>query len=387
MSRRSKQLCLLAMAMATIGCAYGWSSTAALLVTAAGWSPQATLRAFAALSLGIAGGVAAAGFLVTSAGHGRTAAIGLVLWAFGLIASSLTGFNASWEASVTTLEFMGGTGVGIAYMSLVSAFRAAFPHDPVKGGAIGPLGFAAGAILFVSAESLAHDVYDAVVTQIVLAAISISLALVVWTSFGAISPKPTSTSDQPEIHYGRMFRLWALLMLNVAPGMTFVAIAITWLTSQSGVTFTHASLVFALALPALPCGQLLCGRLATGFGMRPVFLAMFMTRTFAFAVASLLPSVASPLALLVLAFACHGGGFGMFPRLVARASSGDNARHLGIVLTGWGIGGTIGVLAVYPYDRLDPSGHGFAVLAICMAFGVLLTWGMTFEDEQEVAWI
>jgi uncharacterized membrane protein YadS len=104
-----------------------------------------------------------------------------------------------------------------------------------------------------------------------------------------------------------------------------------------------------------------------------VFLLMFSIRSLAFAAASFSPQSVWSWSLSVLSLACHGGGFGLIPKMVAKSGLGSDSRLLGLVLSGWGIGGAVGVAAILPALN-DPLAHeGYLVIAGLMAIGVVLS--------------
>jgi hypothetical protein len=55
--------------------------------------------------------------------------------------------------------------------------------------------------------------------------------------------------------------------------------------------------------------------------------------------------------------------------MVAKSGLGTNSKLLGLVLSGWGIGGLVGVAAILP-EIGEPLAHtGYAVIAVLMVIG------------------
>jgi hypothetical protein len=59
--------------------------------------------------------------------------------------------------------------------------------------------------------------------------------------------------------------------------------------------------------------------------------------------------------------------------MVAKSRLRSDSRLLGLVLSGWGFGGVIGVAAILPAVNDSLFQKGYAVIAALMAIGVLLS--------------
>jgi MFS family permease len=202
------------------------------------------------------------------------------------------------------------------------------------------------------------------------------LALGVIVALVLADPPLPSTADARKRAGGwrrDLLYLWALLSLNVVPGMAVIAIAVPWFRSTRPWSFVEAALALSGALFSLPVGQTLWGIAADRFGNRAVFLLMFSIRFLAFAATAFSPQSVWPWSLSFVCLACHGGGFGLLPRMVAKSRLGSDPRLLGLVLSGWGVGGAVGVAAILPAVNNTYPQKGYAVIAGLMAVGALLS--------------
>jgi OFA family oxalate/formate antiporter-like MFS transporter len=383
MPSRARQTAISLAAMATIGSSYGWSITALVLQSAKSQSPVTSDRAFAGLVLGIGIGVGLSGFTIRVIGYRRTILLGMILWGASLLAAASIGFGGSIPLLWTTYGLPGGIGVGMAYLALVLIFREAFKDRPLLGGAIGPLGFTSGTIIFAIAQWSGFGTHANTIVHIALGITSIALGFTV--TFLNLDPlKPECSSELvPSLRSGRFWRLWAILAINVAPGMATVAVGAIWLTNASGISPRSAVLRFASATPALTAGQLFWGYVASRFGDRVSFMAMFAIRFLAFLFAIWMPSHLDVWAIFVLVLSCHGGGFGLIPRIVRRILSGNDSRVLGLILTAWGIGGFLGVLLILPHTENSSIYSGINALTVLMLLGFLTTLGTNFSEDSE----
>jgi hypothetical protein len=112
---------------------------------------------------------------------------------------------------------------------------------------------------------------------------------------------------------------------------------------------------------------------------------MFSVRALAFAVAFFTPQSVWPLSLSFVYLACHGGGFGLLPKMAAKSPLGSDSRLLGLVLSGWGVGGVVGAAAILPAVNDALAQTGYAVIAGLMAIGALLSVKhATFKQRPEL---
>jgi hypothetical protein len=64
--------------------------------------------------------------------------------------------------------------------------------------------------------------------------------------------------------------------------------------------------------------------------------------------------------------------------MLAKSRLGSNSQRLGVVLSGWGVGGVVGVAAILPAVDNPFAPTGYASIAGLMAVGVLLS--VKFRD-------
>jgi MFS transporter, OFA family, oxalate/formate antiporter len=375
------QFVLLIAAMAIVGSVYGWSTTAAIGAGSTAWSAREGASAFGILSAGIGAGVVISGFLLPLWGYAKTVAAGLETWALALLLFAHFGFSGGTRTPSVILLIIAGAGVGLAYLALVSLFRTLFARATVVSGLIGPLGFASGAAIISLAQSI-HPSIDVVKQAYRAFGVgALILGIIVLT----VLPEPVvSKSGKITTQAGSrdLFYLWALLSLNVVPGMAVISIAIPWFRTTRQCSFEEAVVAFSAVIFSLPLGQTIWGMAAHRFGDRMVFPLMFSLRCLGFAVACFSPQSVWSLSLASVSLACHGGGFGLIPRMVAKSRLGSDSRLLGIVLSGWGIGGAVGVAAILP-QLSDPLAYqGYLIIAVLMAIGGLLSARCpTFEES------
>jgi hypothetical protein len=374
MKKKSSQIALVIAAMATVGSVCGWSTTAAILAGSTLWPAKEAASVFGILAAGIGAGVVISGALLPLLGYAKTVAAGLITWGLALLVFSQFGFPRGARTPLVILAVVAGAGVGLAYLALVSFFRTLFARPTVISGLIGPLGFAAGAAIISLAQAI-RPLIDTVAHVSQAFGIG-ALALGILVLFFLVEPPVSHTAVErtsAKSLYPDLLYFWALLSLNVVPGMAILAIAVPWFRNTRSWSLGEAALALSAVVFSLPIGQTAWGMVAKRFSDRAAFFLMFSVRALAFAAASFSPQSVWPWSLSCVCLACHGGGFGLLPRMVAKSRLESDSRTLGLVLSGWGVGGVVGVAIILPAVN-DPLGQtGYAVIAGLMAIGVLLS--------------
>jgi OFA family oxalate/formate antiporter-like MFS transporter len=374
MKKKSSQVALVIAAMATVGSIYGWSITATILSGSGAWPAKEAISAFGLLSLGIGAGVVVSGLLLPALGYAKTVAAGLVTWGLVLLVFSQLGFPGRARTPLIILAVVAGAGVGLAYLALVSFFRTLFAKATVISGLIGPLGFATGAAIISLAQAIRPSIDRVVLVSrsFGIGALGLGILVLFFLVEPRVSRTPVERTSGRELRSDLLY-FWVLLSLNVVPGMAVLAIAVPWFCDTRSWSPGEAGLALSAAVFALPIGQTVWGMVAHRFGSRAAFFLMFSVRALAFAAAFFSPQSVWPWSLLFICLACHGGGFGLLPTMVAKSRLGSDPRMLGLVLSGWGAGGVAGVLAILPVANDSLAQKGYAVIAGLMAIGMLLS--------------
>ncbi|WP_186079870.1 hypothetical protein [Burkholderia gladioli] len=362
------------ISMAAIGSVYGWSGSASLLLTSEAWTPAETLRFFMVLVAGIGAGVALATAPQKSIGSSSTAALGLALWGATLLFLPLAGLyrGLSWTALV--LALLGGIGVGVAYLTLLSLFRDLMANrTTLLSGIIGPLGFGSGSLIACAALLVRADQQGLTRIQQGFGLLSLLCAVSLPFIFPGSRPSLSRTHAAPAGPARGIQYLWILLFLNVAPGMALVAITIPWFISH-GVSQQPAILLMCAALPALPLGQLAGAAVAKRWGENQAFRVMFVLRAMVFAIAATGLGPSGSWIVLAITLACHGGGFGLIPRIVGNTLLREHPASLAYVLSSWGAGGIVGIALFYPGIGRAHEAFGFVGLILLMLIGIALSF-------------
>jgi hypothetical protein len=108
-------------------------------------------------------------------------------------------------------------------------------------------------------------------------------------------------------------------------------------------------------------------------GDKEAFRTMFIVRAIAFAAVAFRSELISSWIIFALTLACHGGGFGLIPKIVGGTALRHDSASVGYVLSAWGVGGIVGIAI---FDRAVMSGEtwlGFGGLAALMMTGAVMS--------------
>lgn len=373
----------------TLGAVYAWSVFRIPLAKQFHWSiAEVTLTFTICISVV---GVAAffGGLWLNKKGPRVVALAGGFLYGLGAILASFSADRLWWL--YVSYGFIGGIGLGLAYIVPVAVLVKWFPdrRGLITGIAVG--GFGAGAL--VTAPVATHLIQTVGVLQ-TFAYLGVAyLVITMATGYMMQNPpdgwKPagwTPTATQSAQRAGKEYTLagalktwqwwalWLLLFLNTSAGISVI--------SQESPMFQE----IAKASVAVAAGMV--GIASIGNAAGRVFWAWIsdtITRRWAFAVMFLLqvglfwalPSITSVALLTVVSFIvlmCYGGGFGTLPAFAADYFGSKNVGPIyGLMLTAWGAASAFGPLLIAHMRQFTGNyASGLHVIAIIMAVSILL---------------
>lgn len=360
-----------------LGTVYAWSYFQSLIVDYTGWNHTQTSWAFSfsIFMLGIS--AAWGGINLPKYGPRKLAILGGILYALSyLFAGIALHYHSLWILYLG-FGFVGGTGLGLAYVTPVATVSSWFTkHQGLATGMV-VMGFGFGAL--VMSKILAP--YFLFISQSDLSKTFLYigfLLLVLLPSFAwFLKPFPNKISEGKRtqtlhsIHYilaKPFIILWCIFLINITAGMVFIAFQspllqdlllknltisemnpsdISISLAASGATLIGVSSIFNGA------GRFTWAALSDKIGRITTFKILLLTQTLVFAALLFVqnPIVFSILVCIILL--CYGGGFGLMPSLI---KDSYGAKHMaamyGSILTAWSIGGILGPqLVAYMKDK------------------------------------
>lgn len=385
-----------------LGTVYAWSYFQTPIVEYTGWSHTQTTWAFS-LSIFMLGISAAwGGINLPNYGPRKLAIIGGFLYALGYLIAGVALQYHSLSLLYIGFGFIGGTGLGLAYVTPVATVSTWFTkHQGLATGMV-VMGFGFGALVMSKMlapffMSISHSdlsktfLYIGVLLLVLLP--SFAWLLKPYGSENTIEKSNHATIPIQYIFAKPFMILWLIFLINITAGMVFIAfqspllqdlLLIKLSTSDlspselsisltaSGATLIAVSSIFN------GVGRFTWATLSDKIGRITTFKILLLTQTLVFIALLFVqnPIVFSILVCIILL--CYGGGFGLMPSLIKDIYGAKlMAAMYGSILTAWSIGGVLGPqLVAYMKDN-HAENAGF--LVYLMSGGMLLIgFGLSF---------
>ncbi|MET9408509.1 OFA family MFS transporter [Streptomyces sp. NPDC002935] len=384
----------------SIGQAYAWSVFKPPLESALGLSGTQSALPF---QLGIVMlGLSAAfgGTFVERNGPRWAMTVALVCFSSGFLIAALGAATEQYWLIVFGYGFVGGTGLGIGYISPVSTLIKWFPDRPGMATGIAIMGFGGGALIASpwSAQMLKSFGSDS--SGIALAFLVHGLTYAVFMTLGVLlvrvprGEKPTASSGpsaldgvqvsaRNAVRTPQFWCLWIVLCMNVTAGIGILEKAAPMITDFFADTSTPVSASAAAGFVALLSAANMAGRIGWSstsdlIGRKNIYRVYLGVGALMYALIAWLGDSSKPLfilgALVILSF--YGGGFATIPAYLKDlfGTYQVGAIH-GRLLTAWSTAGVLGPLIVnWIADHQEAAGkHGSSLygLSFLIMIGLL----------------
>ncbi|MGC3997713.1 MAG: OFA family MFS transporter [Anaeromyxobacter sp.] len=407
------------LGMAVLGTVYSWSLFTQPLIAAFGWSSATATWAFslAIFSLGV--GATLGGRWQDRVGPRPVAVTGFALWALGNVLAGLGTARLGAPWLYATYGVMGGLGLGLGYVTPVSAVTKWFPDRRGLGSGLVVMGFGLGAFgysTFLKSwpafAAVSHQAVEVVAARAHLApgqpapalppeAVALLMSIFLWSGAvyavvgiacallvrnpppqasapaAAAGAAPASALDLPPsqaLRTGRFWALWGMLFLDVTAGILFISSAVPIMRELTGAAPAAAVAVYGVLALFNGLGRLVWGALSDRLGRNLAYVLIFGSQALIFAAVGGVHTLGWVGVLFAVVLLGYGGGFGVMPSFVA---DHFGTRSLGVnygwVLTAWGVGGVVGpIFAATVKDATGSYAGALPVIAVMLAAAVLL---------------
>jgi OFA family oxalate/formate antiporter-like MFS transporter len=391
--------------MMCLGTVYAWSFFQDLLVRqyagVYGWtnSQAAWVFSFAIFFLGLS--AAGGGVFLKRTGPGKMALAGGILFALGHAIAALALRRGSLMLLILGYGVVGGTGLGLGYVTPVATVSAWFPDK--KGLATGMvvMGFGFGALLmskvfaplFLSAAS--GDLSSAFLLMggafLILTVGSAAFLRMPADGSGQGPARKNAgpgfpSSTRAAVFSGRFLAVWLVFFCNIAAGIAVICFQSPLLQEllPRGLTADAAAAYGATLIAASSLmngvGRFFWGAVSDRLGRTATFRVMLATEI---AACALLIVASNPWVFAVLVcwvLFCYGGGFGAMPSLISEmAGPRLMASVYGAVLTAWSAAGMAGPQIFALIKDAAPGNAAFPSFLAAGGFliaGFILTFAM-----------
>lgn len=429
MSERAPAYRWFMVAMATLlmiclGTVYAWSYFQTPIMKAYGWNTTqvSLIFSFTILFLGVAAAIG--GVVLPRVGPRSLAVSGSILFSLGYAVAALALSIKSLALLYIGYGFIGGTGLGLGYVTPVTTIAKWFPDRKGLATGIVVMGFGFGALVMskVLAPLLLSLTGSNLVTTFLLFAVLFFAITMTSSSFlrtpppdwkpGASSSKTDSVGNAPsamlsqfpraaanvpspleafraakgDILSARFLLLWLMFFCNISAGITVVGFQSPMfqeLLAQSNPALTSVALaamgatLIAVTSIFNGVGRFFWGAVSDRVGRIATFRIMLGSELVIFILLIITHQPILFAALLCWVLLCYGGGFGIMPSAVAELFHPNKMTVIyGAALTAWSAGGVVGPqITAFIQDRVPERASAlfFIVGACFVALGFALS--------------
>lgn len=372
-----------------LGAVYAWSVFRVPLASQFGWSIAEVTFTFtiSIFMLGIAAFFG--GLWLNRSGPRLVAITGGVLYGLGVFLASFSAHRLWWL--YLSFGFIGGIGLGLAYIVPVAVLVKWFPdrRGLITGIAVG--GFGAGALITAPVATALIQKVGVLTTFAYLGIVY--LIVIVLSGLLMRNPPPgwrlegwtpnaslTAQRARQDYTLGEALRtwqwyaLWLLLFLNTFAGISVISQEAPIFQELVGVSAVVAASMVGLASIGNAFGRVFWAWVSDLLSRRATFVIVFVLQILLF---WFLPSVSAVSLMTILVFLvlmCYGGGFGTMPAFAADYFGSKNVGPIyGLMLTAWGVASAVGPLMIAYMRQTTGSYRGaLHLIAGVMAVSTLV---------------
>ena len=365
----------------SIGSVYAWSVYVTPIKTSMNWSLTDVTITFSVAIFFLGLSAALLGKFVEEKGPRVAASIAAILFGLGTIGS---GFAISMESKILlylTYGVLGGTGLGIGYISPVSTLVKWFPDRRGMATGLAIMGFGFASAISGPAIKILIDEVGISNTFYILGSIYFTLMFVsaqyLSTPPEGYMPKGFSPSEIKEdlsyltrmeaIKTGRFYGLWIMLFINITCGIAIISVASPLLQEVIGVSAIYAASAVGLMGIFNGIGRIVWASISDYLTRPIVFVLFFITQIIAFYTLTTVNDILIFQIALYYIMTCYGGAFASIPAYIGDifGTKQLGAIH-GFILTAWALAGLIGPIII-SYVQ-DTTGSYVGTLNIFIIF-------------------
>lgn len=351
-----------------LGSVYAYSLWINPLNALHGWQRSDIALAFSIAILFLGFSAAFLGPKVERMGPRKSGMLAGVLYSLGTFGSALAVSMDSVPLFVAFYGVIGGTGLGIGYITPVPTLVKWFPDRRGLATGMAIMGFGFGSMLFGPVIAWLCQVIGPAQALIALGCVFFcmiffsSLYLApppagwVPAGYSAASGNGKAKRIQDDIADMtakeargtlRFYLMWLMMFINIACGISLISIASPMAQEIAGLTVLQASSLVGFMGLLNGLGRLGWSSLSDIIGRPNTYIAIFAVEVVAYMVLASTPPPLLFQFLLLVIMTCYGGGFATLPAFL---SDMFGVRQLGTIqgymLTAWAIAGVVGPMSL-----------------------------------------
>lgn len=391
------------VAMATVlmlclGTVYAWSFFQTPIMEKYGWNNAQVSLTFSLAIFFLGCSAAVGGIFLPKLGPRPLALSGSILFSLGYVLAGVALSLRSLPLLYIGYGVIGGTGLGLGYVTPVATIAKWFPDKKGLATGIVVMGFGFGALAMskVLAPSLLAWTGGDLVKVFYYLALLFAV-LTIASSLGLANPPQTGTASpaqpaeafkdaKPYLASKNFILVWIMFFCNITAGIAVVGFQSPMFQdllkkTDSGLSGAALAAMGATLIGITSLfngfGRFLWGAISDRGGRIKTFRIMLGSQLAVFAVLALTGNPWIFAVLLCWILLCYGGGFGTMPATISELfGPGRMTVIYGVVLTAWAAGGVVGPqITAFIKDSFPDraSSLSFIVGAIFVALGFLIS--------------
>ena len=373
-----------------IGSVYAWSVYTKPIQKAMGWTLTDVTITFSVAIFFLGLSAAIMGKFVENRGPKVSAALAAVLFGLGTFGSGFAILAESKYLLYFTYGVLGGCGLGIGYISPVSALVKWFPDRRGMATGMAIMGFGFASAISGPAIQLLIEATSIASTFFILGSIYF---IVMFSSSRYIAKPPegympekfkksiesdstiikqdlANLTREEAIKTFRFYGLWIMLFINVTCGIAVIGVASPLLQQLTGVTALVAASSVGLMGVFNGVGRIFWASMSDILTRPIVYVIFFATQILAFYFLSIATNIIIFQVFLFYIMTCYGGGFASIPAYIGDifGTKQLGAIH-GYILTAWAMAGLVGPIII-AYVK-DTTGSYSSTLYVFIGFFVV----------------
>ncbi|MBS4032628.1 MAG: OFA family MFS transporter [Clostridiales bacterium] len=388
------------MIIPSIGAVYAWSiyrqPLAEILAVYQGVSPESLTTplnfVFSLVILFFATGAIPGGLIQDKIGPKKVTIVGGAMLGLGLILSS---FATSVIHLYIFYGFLGGIGIGFAYITPLATCNKWFPdkRGTISGVAVAGMGL--GTIVFSPIGQMLIEIIGPLLAMRILGVVYFVLITIgaQWMILPPEGYKPEgwepSVSQKNVVHYNpremvstaSFYKIWISFMVGTASGLMMIGIASPVGQQIAGLSVPEAAAIVGMLGLFNGGGRVAWGAASDKLG-RTRTIAIYSLITAVAMVTFNFISSSVPFAItLFTVTACFGGFMAVFPSLTADFYGTRNyGGNYGIVYLAYGFGAPLGgwIGSAFPLSQ------AFNIAAVCALISFVLMLTTKHPESKQV---
>lgn len=388
-----------------IGSVYAWSVYVKPIQSAMTWTLIDVTITFSIAIFFLGLSAALMGKFVEHKGPKAAATLAAVLFGLGTMGSGVAIALESKLLLYITYGVLGGTGLGIGYISPVSMLVKWFPDRRGMATGLAIMGFGFASAISGPAIKVLIDSVGIASTFYILGAIYFVIMFsaaqylanppegymperfsqAIATGKKKIKEDLVNITRNEAIKTPRFYGLWLMLFINVTCGIAIISVASPLLQEVIGISALAAASAVGLMGIFNGAGRIMWASISDYLTRPIVFILFFVTQIIAFYFLTTVTSILIFQVLLYYIMTCYGGAFASIPAYIGDifGTKELGAIH-GYILTAWALAGLAGPIIIAYVKDTTGSYTGTLYVFVALFFVALITSVLMLTNIKKI---